>query len=89
MQLKDRFTKLSFSNVISFSSNYSCRIYELLKQFENIGYRTLTIEALRTMFCIKPHEYKLYGDFKRKIINQAKDEINNLVIVIYHLTSRK
>lgn len=77
LQLKDRFTKLSLDKVITFNSNYSCRIYELLKQYESIGERAVTVEALRTMFCIEPDEYKLYGDFKRKVLLQAQNEINN------------
>ncbi len=76
LQLKNRFTKLSLDKVITFNSNYSCRIYELLKQYEGIGERTASIEALRTMFCIEPHEYKLYGDFKRKVILQAQKELD-------------
>ena len=76
LQLKERFTKLSMDRAITFNSNYSCRIYELLKQYEKIGSRTLSIEALRTMFCIEPQEYKLYGDFKRKVLLQAQKEIN-------------
>jgi plasmid replication initiation protein len=76
LQLKERFTKLSLDKAITFNSNYSCRIYELLKQYEGIGQRTASIEALRTMFCIEPQEYKLYGDFKRKVLLQAQKEIN-------------
>lgn len=76
LQLKDRFTKLNLNRVVTFNSNYACRIYELLKQYEVIGERTISIEALRTMFCIAPEEYKLYGDFKRKVILQAQKEIN-------------
>lgn len=77
LQLKDRFTKLSLNRVVTFSSNYSCRIYELLKQYESIGERVISIENLRTMFCIEPNEYKLYGDFKRKVILKAQKEINS------------
>lgn len=77
LQLKERFTKLDLKRVVSFSSNYSCRVYELLKQYENIGERTLKIEELRTMFSIDPDEYKLYGDFKRKVILKAQKEINS------------
>lgn len=76
LQLKERFTKLSMDRAITFNSNYSCRIYELLKQYEKVGSRSLSIEALRTMFCIEPQEYKLYGDFKRKVLLQAQKEIN-------------
>lgn len=77
LQLKDRFTKLSLNKVITFNSNYSCRIYELLKQYERIGQRTIGIEELRTMFCIESDEYKRYNDFKRKVIIRAQNEINS------------
>jgi len=77
LQLKDRFTKLTMDTVITFNSNYSCRIYELLKQYEGIGTRTLNIGALRNMFRIEPHEYARYNDFKRKILLQAQKEINS------------
>jgi len=76
LQLKERFTKTSMDIIITFNSNYSCRIYELLKQYENLGKRCLSIEVLRTMFCIEPGEYSRYNDFKRKVILQAQKEIN-------------
>lgn len=76
LQLKDRFTKLSLDKIITFNSSYSCRIYELLKQYENIKVRTANICDLRNMFCIGEEEYKRYNDFKRKVILQAQKEIN-------------
>jgi len=76
LQLKERFTKVSMDMAITFNSNYSCRIYELLKQYETIGERSLSIEKLRTMFRIEPHEYARYNDFKRKVLLQAQKEIN-------------
>ena len=76
LQLKERFTKVSMDMAITFNSNYSCRIYELLKQYEVIGGRSLSIEKLRTMFRIEPHEYARYNDFKRKVLLQAQKEIN-------------
>ncbi len=76
LQLKERFTKISLDKAITFNSNYSCRIYELLKQYEGIGKRIISIEALRTMFCIEPYEYSRYNDFKRKVLLQAQKEIN-------------
>ena len=89
LQLKNRFTKLSLDKMITFNSNYSCRIYELLKQYQGIGERILSIEALRTMFCIEPQQYKLYGDFKRKVLLQAQKEINNHSDVFFNFEEIK
>lgn len=76
LQLKERFTKLLLSQMMCFDSQYSCRIYELLKQYENVGERTLSINLLRDMFLIQPTQYRRYNDFKRKVILKAHEEIN-------------
>lgn len=89
LQLKERFTKLDFKNVINFNSNYSCRVYELLKQYERIGERTLKLDDLKTMFCIEPNEYKLYADFKRKVILQAQKEINSKTDIYFEFQEIK
>jgi plasmid replication initiation protein len=74
--LKERFTSYKLNNVIRLKSVYSIRIYELLKQYQSIGKRTITIEALREMLGIEPKEYHLYGDFKRYVLQVAHHEIN-------------
>jgi len=74
--LKERFTKLSLEQMVNFNSQYSGRIYELLKQYQNIGFRIFKIEDLKSLLGIEIGEYKLYGDFKRKILLKAQKEIN-------------
>ena len=74
--LKKRFTKLSLEQMVTFNSQYSGRIYELLKQYQNIGYRIFKIEDLKSLLGIEIGEYKLYGDFKRKILLKSQKEIN-------------
>jgi plasmid replication initiation protein len=75
--LKERFTQLNLSQMVSFTSQYSGRIYELLKQYGQIGERTFKVEDLKRILGIQSNEYKLYGDFKRKILNKSKQEIND------------
>ena len=69
------FTKYQLKNIVSLKSTYSIRFYELLKQYQGIKLRTLTIEELRKIFKIKSNEYSRYNDFKRKVIIQAQNEI--------------
>lgn len=76
LHLKERFTTYKLENVIKLKSIYSIRIYELLKQYQAVGKRTITIEKLRGMLGISAKEYRLYGDFKRKVILVAHKEIN-------------
>lgn len=77
LMLKERFTKLSLDQMVSFASQYSGRIYELLKQYEKIRERIFVIEDLKVLLGIELGEYKLYADFKRKVLAKAKKEINS------------
>ena len=45
-------------NILSLSSFYAIRIYELLKQYEKIGKRGINIKELRGYLGIKEGEYK-------------------------------
>lgn len=76
LHLKNKFTTYRLQNVMHLRSVYSIRIYELLKQYQSIGKRIISIESLRNMLGIEPKEYQLYGDFKRKVILVAHKEIN-------------
>lgn len=77
LMLKERFTKLSVEQMVSFTSQYSGRIYELIKQYEKIGERTFKVEDLRSLLGIGFDEYKQYGLLKQRILNKAKKEINS------------
>lgn len=75
--LKERFTKLSLEQMVSFGSQYSGRIYELLKQYQKIGERIFKVEDLKSLLGIGFGEYAQYGLFKQRILNKAKEEINS------------
>lgn len=76
LQLKERFTKYQLASVIRLKHSYSIRIYELLKQYEIIGWRYFVLEELKDILGITPDEYKLYGDFKKKVIVPVKKEFD-------------
>ncbi|WP_251434345.1 replication initiation protein [Sutcliffiella horikoshii] len=75
LNLKEKFTSYQLENVIKLHSLYSIRIYELLKQYTNIGKRHFTIEELREYLGIETSKYKQYGHFKSKVINVALEEL--------------
>jgi plasmid replication initiation protein len=76
LQLKKNFTMYQFKNVVVLSSFYAIRIYELCKQYEKIGKRIFELEELKEILGIKKTQYKLYGDFRVKVLEIAKREIN-------------
>lgn len=76
LQLKEKFTQYELRNVLNFKSSYSIRIYEILKQYEKIGERTLDLVKLKELIKVED-KYKLYADFKRYVLNASQKEIND------------
>ena len=74
LQLSKNFTAYDLRNVTKLSV-YSIRLYELLKQYEPIGVRTMSVEEMKSMFQVE-EQYKLYSDFYRWIIKPSEIEIN-------------
>lgn len=75
LSLKGSFTSYSLKNIIQFKSAYSIRIYELLKQYETIGSRTIEIEKLREYLGISKELYPKYSNFKQKVLKTSQDEL--------------
>ena len=75
LELKERYLTYEFRNVANLSSSYYVRIYELLKQYERIGIRKMSVEGLKSMLGIEL-EYKSYGHFKDKILEKSKLNLN-------------
>ena len=76
LQLK-QYTKYQLKNIMKFKNIYSFRLYELLKQYEKIGNRIITITDLRTALDIDVKKYVIYSNLKQKVIKIAINEINN------------
>ncbi len=76
LNLKETYTKYRLGYVINFKSEYSFRLYEIMKQYEGIGERTLTIEEIRELLMIDNNKYQKYNHLKVKVIQKATEEIN-------------
>jgi len=74
-QLKNKFTGISIKNVSSLKRTYSIRLYELLIQYKEIGYRTITIENFRIMLNIED-KYDLFKDLDKYVLKPAIKELN-------------
>ena len=100
LQLKSHFTQYQLNYVIDFKSQYSMRLYELLKmeafkadkngQFE----RGFDVNEYRDLLGVDTKDYPLFANFKQKVIQPAIREITDktdLIIadVKYGKTGRK
>ncbi len=88
LQLKQKFLSYDIRNVLKISSVYSIRIYELLKQYEKIGYREFEIDTLKVILGISD-KYKLYGHFKNRIIKKAQDDLKAHTDICFSFAERK
>lgn len=76
LQIKEKYTKASLEDLLILKSIYAIRIYELLKQYESIGERIISVVKLRECCGIRQDQYKKYNDFKKKVLDISKREIN-------------
>ncbi len=74
LQLQNKFLMYDARNVLKLPSSFSIRIYELLKQYETIGKRKLTIEELKVMLDIDD-KYSLYANLKKRVILKAQEDL--------------
>ena len=57
-ELKERFTKYLLADFLNLKSKYSKRIFQLLKQYESIGKRDISIEDLKRFLECNTDGYK-------------------------------
>jgi len=75
---KSDFTTFDFDVKKYIRSYYSCRIYELLKQYQSFGQRIFEVEQLRFLLGIEDTEYPLYANFKQRILKNAVTQISKV-----------
>lgn len=78
---KDSFTKLNLS-VLAKLSPKSFRMYELMKQYEDTGFRTMTVDELRDIFDLTGL-YKLYGSIKQRVIDKAQKDLEKYADITF------
>ena len=76
LNLQSQYTKYRLGYVMNFKSEYSFRIYELMKEYEKIGERTIPLDDLRHLLYIDKDKYTKYSHLKDRVIKPAMYEIN-------------
>lgn len=73
--LKGRYFKYELWNALQLKSKNQLRMYEILKQYENVGYRVLTIEKLKEQLGIDKNEYSRYDNLKKWVLNSCQQAL--------------
>jgi len=75
--LQERFTAYGLLNILAMKSQYSIRIYELLRSYAFRKEVTLDIEDLKKRLMVDSvKSYTRFPDFRRKVLDPAMEEIN-------------
>lgn len=87
LELK-QFVLADSRHLLDMKSEYSRRIYMLLKEYAKFGSRTFNVEELQDILQV-PKSSKVYGDFKRKILLRAEADLNKFSDLEVKLSEKK
>jgi plasmid replication initiation protein len=74
LELKENFKSYDLKYILEMQSEYSIRIYEMLKKSEKMGFLEMDLEELQDLLQV-PESFKVYADFKRKVLQPTSIEI--------------
>lgn len=77
--LGQKFTQYQLYNILGMKSAFSVRIYELMKSYAYQGSKIFEIDELKHLLMVdEVKSYKNFKDFRRKVLEPAQNEINEL-----------
>ena len=80
---KERYFTYELWNVLRLKSVNQLRMYEILKQYEHIGKRKLSIVELRELLCISPKQYPRWSDFKTYVLDSCQKALAEHTDIIF------
>jgi plasmid replication initiation protein len=88
LEIKKRFVVSDLRMLLAMKSSYSKRVYLLLKEYAKIGKRTFEVEHLQEILKV-PKSFKVYSEFKKKVLKRAEADINKFTDLEIKLSERK
>ena len=74
-EFQSRFFSYQLWNALRLRSSNQLRMYEILKQYQKIGHRVLTVEDLKALLGIKNREYLRFGNFKERVLDACQQAL--------------
>jgi plasmid replication initiation protein len=74
-EFKNKYFTYQLWNALRLKSSNQLRMYEILKQYQVVGYRILNVEDLKALLGVSKGEYPRYGDFKRWVIDACQQAL--------------
>jgi plasmid replication initiation protein len=73
--LKEQFTRYRIKDVYQFASAHTWRVYELLRQFKDIGKREIDLDEFKQKVGVSDR-YRVLADLRKRVLDPAILEIN-------------
>lgn len=74
-EFKEKYFSYHLWNALRLRSSNQLRIYEILKQYEKVGTRVLSVEELRNLIGIEKNEYKAFKDFRVRVLDACQQAL--------------
>ena len=72
---KDRYFTYELWNALQLKSVNQLRMYELLKQYEKIGERIISIVELKELLGLEKNEYQRYNNFRERVLKACQEAL--------------
>lgn len=82
-EFKNKYFKYELWNALRLKSPNQVRMYEILKQYENIGKRELNITELRELLGIAPNEYDRFERFRVRVLDSCQQALKEKTDICY------
>lgn len=85
-EFKNRYFTYELWNALRLRSPNQVRMYEILKQYEKIGSREVTVQELRELLGIGANEYSGrtgWSDFKKKVLDSCQQALKETTDICY------
>lgn len=80
---KNRYFKYELWNALRLKSPNQVRMYEILKQYEGLGKRELTVTELRELLGITKNEYERWERFRVRVLDSCQQALKETTDICY------
>ena len=83
---KERYFRYELWNALRLKSPNQIRMYEILKQYENLGKREISVKDLRELLGISDTEYSSrtgWSDFKKGVLDSCQKALKEITDISY------
>ena len=82
-EFKNKYFKYALWNALRLKSPNQIRMYEILKQYEGLGKRELTISDLKALIGIDKKEYDRWNNFKIRVLDSCQQALKENTDICY------